>query len=739
MGDDAGSAWPGSRHTLTRFIGRESETADLEQQVRDARLVTLVGPPGAGKTRLAAAASEEAGGAFRDGVHPVALAGVSAPGDVLGELATRLGVRAGRETLTDALLGALHGQETLLLLDNCEHVAGAVAELVERLLTTAPGVRVLATSRIPLDVPGEQLYRVPPLDRPDAYELFVDRARLVTDPVHDEDWAAWVHRICRRLDGLPLAIELAARQARVLSLSDLSARLDSELARAELPGAADPGSPTMTATIAWSSRLLSPAQNYLFERLSVFLGAFDVHAVEAVAEGDGELMAQLEVLVDHSLLLAEPAMSGSLHYRMLEPIRQYAAARLAERGATDPVRARHAQHCLRAARTAARGLMGAGGHHRYAELRALEANVLAAVAWSRGSSPDLALQLLICLSGYWQHRGHVLEATTRLTELLEQVPLKPRTRAGALLALAELVYRREQYELARRHALELIPIMEELGDRDGLARGLRAQARACSATGDHEVAIATATRSVEVFREIGDRLGEAWSLSTLGSCLFSAGRIDEGLDVDLRSWRIVDSEPEAPTVARSTHIGLAYAYANRGETAAHRRHLTASITALHQIGSLDGDTEWLWGAVSLAHQESRFASTLRLAALARARGRRGTGLVPFVREFCELAINDAAQRLGAHRAEELAEEGARMSTEQALGEALGRPDVDAQALTPREREVARLTGQGLSNAEIAAELVISRRTVESHQDHIRRKLRMGSRYEVIAWAMAGSV
>lgn len=739
MGDDAGSAWPGSRHTLTRFIGRESETADLVQQVYDSRLVTLVGPPGAGKTRLAAEASRKAGGAFRDGVRPVALAGVSAPGDVLGELATSLGVRAGGQTLTGALHDALHAQEMLVLLDNCEHVAGAVAELVERVLSTAPGVRVLATSRILLDVPGEQLFRVPPLDGPDAYELFVDRARLVTDPVHDEGGAAWVHRICRRLDGLPLAIELAARQARVLSLPDLAVRLDSELARAELPGAAGPGSPTMTATIAWSCRRLSPAQNCLFEQLSVFLGGFDVHAVEAVAERDGELMAQLEVLVDHSLLLAEPATSGALRYRMLEPIRQYAAARLAERGGTAPVRARHAQHCLEAARTASRGLMGPGGHHRYAELRALEANVLAAVAWSRRSNPDLALQLLICLSGYWQHRGRVLEATTRLAELLDQGPLSPRTRAWALLALAELVHRREQYELAERHTLELIPIMEEQGDHDGLARGLRARAQACSAAGDHEAAIDAATRSVEVFRELGNRLGEAWSLSTLGFCCFSAGQIDEGLEVDLRSWRIVESEPEAPTVARSTHMGLAYAYANRGETGAHRRHLTASIAALHQIGSLDGDTEWLWGAVSLAHQESRFASTLRLAALARARGRQGTGLVPFVRAFCELAIDDAAQRLGVRRAEELAEEGGRMSTEQALGEALGRPDVDAPALSPREREVVRLTGQGLSNAEIAAALVISRRTVETHQDHIRQKLRLGSRYEVMAWVMAGSV
>lgn len=743
MDDDVGSTWPGARHTLTRFIGRESETADLVQQMRSSRLVTLVGAPGAGKTRLAAEASRHVSGRFSGGVRPVALATVSEPGDVLAALATGLGVRAEEGTLTDALLEALRAQEVLVLLDNCEHVVGPIATLVEQMLAAAPGVRVLATSRVPLGVPGEHLHRVPPLDGPGAYELFVDRAQLVTDLVLDQEGAAWAHRICEQLDGLPLAIELAARQARVLSLPDLTERLEGELARAELPGTSGPvpgpGRPTMTATIAWSCQLLSPTQNDLFEQLSVFAGSFDLHAVEAVAELDIGKVTELELLVDHSLLLAESAPGGTLDYRMLEPIRQYASARLAEKGDADRVRQRHAQHYLATARVASRGLMGVGGHHRYAELRRVEPNVLAAVTWARPADPDLALQLLSCLSGYWEHRGHVLESWARITELLEQGALSPLTRAGALLALTQLGYRRGQYELAQRHALELIPLMEELGDRDGLARGLRARAQACSATGEDDVAVAAATRSVEVFREVGDRLGEAWSLTTLGFCHFSAGRFDEGLDADLRSWRIVETEPEAPTVARSTHIGLAYAYAVRGDTAAHRRHLTASIAALQQIGSLDGDTEWLWGAVSLAHDESRFASALRLAALARAKGRRGNGLVPFVREFCDLAIDDAACQLGARQSAELAEEGARMSTEQALVEALGRPDAGDSPLTLREREVARLTGQGLSNAEIAAELVISRRTVETHQDHIRQKLRLANRYEVMAWAMTGSV
>lgn len=738
--EEASAAWPGARHTLTRFVGRESETSDLAQLVSRSRLVTLVGAPGAGKTRLAAETSPLLAESFRDGVRPVALATVWAPGDVLTGIAAALGVRADdQESLLDALLAVLRPARTLLVLDNCEHVIGPVSTLVERILGAAPRVRVLATSRVPLGVPGEHLHRVGPLDRSEAYELFVDRARLVTDLDLDQVGASWVHRLCDLLDGLPLALELAARQTRVLSLPDLAERLDRELARTDDPGSPGPGRPTMEATLAGSCRMLSPAQNELFDQLSVFSGDFDGRHVEAVAAGLEDVVWEVGTLVDHSLLWTRSTGSGSLRCRMLEPIRQYAAARLAARGGADRVRERHARYFLAAARTASRGLMDVDGHHRYAALRSMETNVLAAVAWARRVDPDLALQLLTCLSGYWEHRGHVLEAWTRLEELLEDGSVSVRTRADALVALAQLSYRREQYRLAQRCTQELIPLMQELGDHDGLARGLRARAQACMAAGDHDAALASARGSVAAFRETEDRLGEAWSLTSLGACLIAAGRLEEGLEADLASWKILQSEPEAPTVARSTHVGLAFAYANLGDTAAHRRHLTASIEALQQVGALEGDSEWLWGAVSLAHDEGRWASALRMAALARAKGRRGSGLMPFAREFCDRATDDAERRVGAERAADLAEQGARMTTEQALEEALGRPEADASPLTPREREVARLTGQGLSNAEIAEQLVLSRRTVETHQDHIRQKLGLATRYEVMAWAMSGSV
>lgn len=730
-------AWPGARHSLTRFIGRGTETAALLQQLRDTRLVTLVGAPGTGKTRLAAEASHSAG-SFRDGVRPVALATVSEPGDVLTELAASLDVRAAEDTLVDALLEALRSQESLVLLDNCEHVVGPVAALVERILTSCPGVRVLATSRVPLGVPGERLHRVPALDRTDAYDLFVDRAALVTDLVLDEDGTAWVRRICDRLDGLPLAIELAARQARVLSLPDLAERLDTELARAAAPGNS-PDAPTMAATIEWSCHLLTPAQNGLFETLSVFAGSFDVQAVEAVSGGGEDLVADLGVVVDHSLLLAEPSTSGALRYRMLEPIRQYAAARLAGRGAAEESRERHAQHYLRAARTASAGLMGVDGHLRHGELRGMEANVLAAVAWARPVCPDLALHLLVCLAEYWEQRGHIREARTRLEDLLHQGSVSPRARADTLLSLAQLCYRQERYEQACRYGQDLIPIMEELGDRPGLANGLRALSQAHAAAGQVDRARAAAEASVEIFDELGDRLGEARARTALGFAHYAGGQVEQGLEANLVSWQILQSEPEAPTVARGTHMGLCFAYANLDDVEGHRRHLTATIAALRQIGALDGDPEWLWAGVALAHSEGRWASSVKLAALTRTRARAGSGMVPFVREFCQPATEEAERRLGPRVAEALAEEGARMTVEEAVGEALGRPSPDAFPLTPREREVARLTGRGMSNTEIAEELVISRRTVESHQDHIRHKLGLASRYEVMVWAMTGSV
>lgn len=737
MHGETESVWPGARFSLTRFVGRETATAEAVQLLRDTRLVTMVGAPGTGKTRLAAEVARVAARSFRDGLRPVALATVSDADDVVSEIAVALGVRnEGDSRLEDSLVDALRTAEVLVLLDNCEHLVHRLAELVGRILADAPRVRVLTTSRVPLGIPGEQLRRVPPLSRPAAAELFTDRAGLATDLVLDEAGQEYVDQICQRLDGLPLAIELAARQTRALSLRDLLARLDTELPRMEIPGSPAPAPRTMAATIAWSCRLLSTDQNRLFERLSVFAGDFDVQAVEAVAGLDSQLLSDLTALVDHSLVLAEPAASGALRYRMLEPIRQYAAALLDERGDTDAVRRRHADHYLEVARAGARGLMSVDGHRWYDELRRAEGNVLAAVSWARGLRSDLALRLVTCMAGYWELRGYVNEARERVEGLLDHGAPTPRARAEALLALCHFGYQQGRYAEARPHADELLDIMRDLGDDDGLARGLRALGMIAGAAGDSALAVEAGEQSVEIFRALGARPAEAWSSVVLGFAHFVAGDIDRGAESDTAALRVLETTGEAPAVSRRAHIGLSFAAAYRRDTAAHRRHLEAAIADLRLIGTLDGDIEWMWSGVSLAHDEGRMASALRLAGAARALGLRGSTPPPVADAVCRKAIADAAAQVGPRVAGHLLTAGATMSIEEAVTEATAAPGADGTPLSTRELEVARLTGQGLTNAEIAEQLVISRRTVESHQDHIREKLHLSSRYEVMAWVLA---
>lgn len=733
----AGAQLPGTS-ALTSFVGRREETAAAVQLLREHRLVTLAGAPGAGKTRLAVEVARAATASFHQGVRTVALATVATPDDVVPAVAAAVRVEDdGDATVEEALVEALRGAEVLLLLDNGEHVADRLAVLLERVLAEAPRVRVLVTSRVPLGVDAEHVHRVAPLSGPEAVELFVDRMEAVVELPPDDAAREQVRRICARLDGLPLAIELVARQARALPLAELLRQVDDELA----PGPSGPARRALATALAWSRRLLTPSQLELLENLSTLVGEFDLAAADAVAgragsERSGAEHADLTALGDHSLVSALPAAGGGMRYRMLEPVRQDAAAHLAERGGTDAVRRRHAVHFLAVARAADRTLMGTDGHLGYRELARVEANVLAAVAWARTLPTDLALQLVTCLAAYWEHRGSVDEAQARVEALLDHGAPSPRTRAEALLALCHLGYRQGRYRLALERADELIRLMRGLGDDDGVARGLRAQAMLAAGAGDDRLAVRSGERSVEIFRALGDRHAEAWSCTVLGLACFVAGDVDRGARSHEAALRVLETTGPAPAVSRRAHVGLTFAAACRRDAAAHRRHLAASIDDLRLMGALDGDAEWMWSAVTLAEREGRAATAVRIAGAVRARRRRGRVLPPVADAVARAALDAAEAQVGPRDAPLLRAEGEGLDAEGAAAEALAEPATHASPLSERELEVARLTAQGLSNASIAERLVISRRTVETHQDHIRAKLHLANRFEVIAWAMA---
>src|SRR6516162_6344208 len=401
---------------LTSFVGRGAQMTALEKLLVDNRLVTLTGAGGAGKTRLAVEIAARIAAEFGDGVWYVDLAPVTGADVVPVAAARALGLpdQPGRSTM-DTLLRFVRDRQMLVVLDNCEHLLDASAELVVALLGAAPGLTVLATSREPIGVAGEVSWRVPSLSLADeAIELFADRARLArTDFSVTGDNAAAVGEICRRLDGIPLAIELAAARVRALSVAEILEGLHDRFRL--LTGGARTAvlrQQTLRASVDWSHALLTEPERVVFRRLAVFLGGFDLDAAQAVG-GSGaveryQVLDQLTLLVDKSIVVAENT-EGRMRYRLLETVRQYALEKLGESGEADAVRARHRDYYTTLA--AQRDAPADRDYEQLIERAETEIdNLRAAFGWSREHSDvELALALASSLQPLWQARGRFRE------------------------------------------------------------------------------------------------------------------------------------------------------------------------------------------------------------------------------------------------------------------------------------------------------------------------------------------
>jgi predicted ATPase/class 3 adenylate cyclase/DNA-binding CsgD family transcriptional regulator len=635
---------------LTSFVGRGAELTQLSELLAENRLVTVTGAGGVGKTRLAIHVAAHVAREFGDGIWYVDLAPITDPDLVPITAARAFGLpdQPGRSTM-DTLLRFVRDRQMLVVLDNCEHLLDASAELVVALLGAAPGLTLLATSREPIGVAGEVSWRVPSLSLADeAFELFTDRAcRARANFVVNDDNAATVAEICRRLDGVPLAIELAAARVRALSLAEIVDSLHDRFRL--LTGGARTAvrrQQTLRASVDWSHALLTEPERVLFRRLAVFLGGFDLDAAQAVA-GGGELerfqvLDQLSLLVDKSLVATESS-SGPTRYRLLETVRQYALEKLGESGDADAVRAGHRDHY-----TALAALLDAparSDYQRRLEQAEIEIdNLRAAFSWSRENSDiEHALALASSLQPLWLARGRLREGLAWFDAALADdntqhtgVPAAVRARAladsaalglsvgvadcpdqaqqalaiardlddPALLAraLAACGYIAAYFdaEAARAYLAEAIGLARDLGDRWRLCQILAVQAVAAVLAHD-PLAIRAAG---EEGRDLADAIGDRYDSRTCRIALGGAQVLQGDLAAALAQFAAVADEAEAAHDGFGEALVLGYQawpLAYHGDASAARAAAEAAVEATAEFPGLNaGIAYWALAFAALA-------------------------------------------------------------------------------------------------------------------------------------------
>jgi predicted ATPase/DNA-binding CsgD family transcriptional regulator len=737
---------------LAPLVGRAAELAALARLVERERLLSLVGAPGVGKTRLAIEVGRRVAPGFPGGVRFVDLAPIGDGASVDAAVGAALGIpeepgRSRRDVLVDALAGE---EPILVVLDNCEHVAAAAAALAGHLVTACSPVRVLTTSRTALGAPGEQVWHVPPLDLAAGVALFTHRAEAFAGgPEPNAADGEVVEAICARLDGLPLAIELTAAWSRVLAPGQILDRLNDgarEVA-APRPGRG-PRHDTMTAAVEWSYRLLPAGAQRLFERLSVFAGTFDLEAIEAIEdlEAGGDVVGPLAELVDHSLVVAEREPGGPMRYGMLVPVRQHAKARLTARGDGDEVRRRHLDHYMDLASryNPWRRDLGDDTAHPVPLDRLAwdEGNLLAALAWARRQPSDLGLRLAVACGQFFAYGGRVDDGLGWLTDILAKGTDDRRLRARAQAEIGQLAWRQGDYDLAHTSLDEALTLAGTLGDRSLAAWTLQLLSTVEFSTGQADAAAEHAQRSMVAYAACDDQLGAAGALLSRAWARFAQGDTAGGAG-DMRAALEANVPFANATVAAYGHLGLLYgaalaALGDADNAEARRIHLTAAAAGIGDGGVVER-SDWLSLGAAHAALEGRFHAAVRLVGgMDTWERRRGGSKMPahLAAPFMPL-IEQVFVKVGSPMGDDLWAAGRTMGWDELATEALGAP-AGRSPLTPRESEIAGLVAEGLTNVEIARRLVLSRRTVESHVDHIRRKLLLGSRNEIIVWALRHS-
>ncbi|MEZ4770196.1 MAG: LuxR C-terminal-related transcriptional regulator [Caldilineales bacterium] len=805
---------------LTRFIGRERELAEVRPLMAASRLVTLTGAGGCGKTRLALQAASEVRDHYADGVALVDLALLHEPTLVPQLVAQALDIyETPNRPLTQTLLLAVQSRQMLLVLDNCEHLADACAALVQSLLSHAPQMHILATSRAPLDLLGEVSYYVPPLALPpildtgvdpspstadclsyDAIRLFVDRAQAIRPGFAlTPDNAALVVDICRRLDGIPLAIELASARVRVLSLEQIAARLAdrfSLLVSGQRVGQA-PHHQTLQAAMDWSYDLLTPSEQILLRRLAVFEAGFSLDMVEEVCTGDdlarSQVLDLLSALVARSLVVAETLARAEARYRLLATIRAYAREKLDEAGETVRLRDRHLDLFVWRAEETAQKLIGPYQQIWFSWLDGEHDNIRAALAWALESGRiESGLRIASALYLFWEIRNYRREGLAWFEQLLAQADdsVAPDVHAGACNYAAFLSEFLGDGQAALVYGRRAVAIGEAMGEEGrhilgfalaGLASGLRA-------TGEIQAMYALGEQYIETFRALGDEYVYYLNMGLIikGETALALGRYDAARSALEEALPVARAAGDPYRIAMTLNV-LGDLARCQGNFAGARSAYLEGVALLRQIGAARDVASLLYnlgyahlrlGDINSADSCFREALTIQqaqhnmagmaeclagFAALAVTRGRPGDAARwlaavaaggweshiakwPATRQEYERTLELARAQCTGETWQTEQTAGAELSLEAAAVEALRpattttpRSEETDQPLTARELEVAGLIASGLSNGEIADRLVLSKRTVEHHVANILGKLGVTKRTEIVLWAIENGI
>jgi non-specific serine/threonine protein kinase len=777
---------------LTSFVGREKEIAEINELLVSTSLLTLCGTGGVGKTRLSLESAGVGREKFRDGIWLVELDSLSESHLIVDQVFSALGVRGDKRRLSpEDLSDYLCDKELLLILDNCEHLIFDIANLVQKILLTCSTVKILATSREPLGCPGEFVYQVPVMELPkveqeanleileknDSVKLLIERIRTYhSDFQLDLSIAPAAIQICHRLEGLPLAIELAAARAKLLSLPQIASRLEDSLQL--LTKGTRTGQPrhqTLRATIEWSHSLLSDKEQILFRRLSVFSGRFTLDDVESVCQGrtvepaDGadflsadqsmnnneiqpeEVIDLFSNLVDKSLL--KVVMDQDAIYRMLIPIRQFSREKLVDSGEYDYFHQRHLDYYLNLANEGKSKLRSPEGPVWSERLENEHDNLRAALSWSleNGLSKQ-GLQLACNLRDFWFRHGYHKEGVEWFEKMLASAPANSTEYSRALVIGGVLNYEYGNFDRAKSYAEHSLQLSEDFEDQGGIARAKCLLGIIAHFSGNRQEGIRLLEDSVALFRELDDDWNAARTLLYLIDAKARTGKLQEATALSQECLSLFQQLGD--------QWGISFAMGCCGELARRKGEFRQALNYFHEALALQtelvslvdvcfileatailkieiGDTESgvkLWGS-TVSLREILYAP-----------------MPPTYEGDYFPYISEARNSLGDDVFQEVFEIGKAQNLEEIISTAM---DFDFSAikverktrkiqeqkfgLTEREMEVLRLVVEGCTDSQVAEQLYISPRTVGKHLQSIYRKLQVTSRTAAARFATVNDI